>query len=386
MTGHALTVKLGGVGLKSPLMLGSGSLGDSAKTLRPFQRASVGAVVTRTIRGRAHEERRTFPSPHLYLDSAGRYALNCEWGSRAGVDYWSRDGLPTAASRGPVVVSVSGRDIDDCAEVCGALPLERATFLELNVSCSHAGELYGRIGEDAEHVFRLVRTVREVSPHPPIVKLSPSPELAEVAAAAEQAGALAITACNTLGPGLDIDVETGRPVLGLGGGFGGVSGPAIFPFALRAVDVIRRAVKLPIIGVGGIASYRDVIKMLMVGATAVQVYTRALWHGPELFDRISAELIEYLHRHDLASVSELSGRSRAFLAADTQLTPAIPVVDVDRCRPCPRCSMVCPVEAISVNSHAEIDPELCVGCGACVDACPPVRGAISSEWRRPPRG
>ena len=380
---NPLTVQLGGVELDSPLMLGSGSLGERAETLLPFQRPAVGAVVTRTLRDRGHEERRTFPSPHLYFDPKNRYALNCEWGCRVGPDYWIDDGLRRAADHGHVIVSVSGRDIDDCARLCDRLPLEHVMFIELNVSCSHAGELYGRIGEDPSHVYNLVRGVRNVLPRAPIVKLSYSQTIDVVAQAAEEAGALAIATSNSIGPGLDVDPHTGRPVLGLGGGFGGVSGQAIFPLALRAVDIVRRAVQLPVIGVGGIASHLDVVKMLMVGATCVQAYTEAAWRGPHFFDRLHHGMLRYLRDHDLSNINDVIGQSRPFLNDATQLAPVIPVVDTTRCRPCPRCTTVCPVDAIRIDKHAEINGDICIGCGACVDACPPSRSAIRSTWRQP---
>lgn len=382
---NPLAVELAGVELQSPLMLGSGSLGETALLLEPFQRPSVGAVVTRTLRGRDQADRQTFPVPHLHVEPKGRYALNCEWGSRVGADYWIDEGLRRAAQQGRVVVSVSGRDIDDCVSVCDRLPHDLVTFVELNVSCSHAGELYGRVGDDAEHVFNLVRAVREVLPRPPIVKLAYSTAIGAVAQAAERAGALAITSTNSIGPGLDVDPNTGRPLLGLEGGFGGVSGPAILPFALRSVDLVRRAVDLPVIGVGGISSTEHAVKMLMVGATCLQVYTAAEWRGPEAFDRLRDGLIRYLEEHGLGRISELTGRSRPFLSAKTRLEPVVPVVDPDRCSPCPRCQTVCPVDAISVSDHAEIDGAACVGCGVCIDACPPSRAAIGSTLRPHPK-
>jgi len=378
---NPLAIDLGGVALSTPLMLASGSLGESAATLAPFQRASVGAVVTRTLRKRGFEERRVSPSPSLYIGAGGRYALNSEWGGRLDLGYWLREGLRQAASRGVVIVSVSGRDIDDCVEVCASLPGELVSLVELNVSCSHSGELFGCVGEDPSHVFNLVRAVRAVRSSGIIVKLGLSPGIGDVARAAEEAGATAISTTNSVGPGLDIDPWTARPVLGLAGGIGGVSGRAIFPLALRAVDRVASAVSLPVIGVGGIASYIDVVKMLMVGAACVQVYTEAVLRGPSLFDEIASGLEAYLAARGYDHVSALVGRSRKYLGRPTNTVPVVPTIDVDRCKPCARCSAVCAPGAITVTDRAHIDASLCTGCGACVDVCPPDRAAISSTWR-----
>jgi dihydroorotate dehydrogenase (NAD+) catalytic subunit len=377
----ALAMELAGVSLQTPVLLASGGLGESAETLRPFQRPSVGAVVTRTLRSRNFEERRTFPSPHLHIEVGGRAVLNCEWGNQRGLQYWLDEGFLDAASSGPVIVSISGRDTDDCVEVCRVIPPELIPLVEVNVSCSHAGATFGAIGDDPSRVFSLVTSLTAVVEQPVIVKLGLGPKIAEAARAAEEAGASAISATNSIGPGLDIDIETGRPMLGLARGCGGVSGRAIFPLALNAVATVAAAVDIPVIGIGGISSYGDVVKMLSVGASCVQVYTEAILRGPTVFDRIAIELDHYLREQGYRSVSDIVGRSRKFLARPSNLERVIPVVDDQRCVPCDACRTVCPVGAITIGNTAVIDSTACSGCGACIDVCPPTRRALSSTWR-----
>jgi dihydroorotate dehydrogenase (NAD+) catalytic subunit len=378
---NPLDTDLAGVHLATPLMLASGDIGESAGSLAPFQRPAVGAVVTRTLRKREFEGRRVPPSPSFFIGAGGQFALNSEWGSRADLGYWLDGGLAQAAASGPVIVSVSGRDIEDCAEVCAGLPRDTVQLVELNVSCSHSGEIFGRVGEDPAHVSRMVGAVRAVWSGGIIVKLGLSPGMGDVAAAAEEAGAAAISTTNSIGPGLDIDPRTRRPVLGLAGGIGGMSGRAVFPLALRAVACVAGAVRLPVIGVGGIATSMDVVKMLMVGATCVQVYTEAALRGPALFDELASDLTAYLAEQGLGNVSELVGISRPYLDLPTNVGRVVPVIDPDRCRPCARCGAICAPGAITVTDRARVDAAICTGCGACVDVCPPDRAAISSAWR-----
>lgn len=366
-----LSVDLCGVRLASPLMLGSGGLGESADSLRPFQKTSCAAVVTRTVRTVVRPERRVFPSPHLALDRRRRWLLNCEWGNLRPLSYWHDEALPELTARGPVVVSVSGRDTEDCAHTIRTLAGSRAAMFELNFSCSHAGVLDGRLTDDAGHVAATVRAAKRETGAPVIAKLGWSPMLVPVARAAAGAGADAIAVTNSIGPGLDIDLATMAPRLGMSGGYGGLSGPALFPIALRCVQEVTEAVRVPVIGVGGIGAAEDVLKMIAVGATAVQLYTSVLLRGPELFDRIATDVAGYLSANGLRSPAELRGRARTGLTGPARLAKQVPVVDTSRCQPCGKCVAVCTPGAIDLGAVASIDADICTGCGICVDVCPP---------------
>ncbi len=277
------------------------------------------------------------------------------------------------------MASVSARDIADCGRTCRRLSETAAVLLEVNFSCSHAGQIYGRILDDPDYVATVIREIKRVNEAPVIAKLGWSPVLADVARAAEQAGADAIAVTNSIGPGLDITIDDGRPRLGITGGFGGMSGQAIFPIALECVSRVANAVSIPTVGVGGITSAVDVIKMIMVGAQCVQLYTAPMLRGFRIFDRITADLVAYLARHGYRSLGEIRGSATEHLRRPSHLNKRLPVVNVGRCQPCGACERICPTGAITVAHVAAVDEAACIGCGICIDVCPPRFDALSLQ-------
>ena len=225
----------------------------------------------------------------------------------------------------------------------------------------------------------VVATAKGVTNLPIIAKLGWSPLLEQVAAAAEQAGADAICVTNSIGPGLHLNIANGAPRLGVVGGFGGVSGPAIFPIALECVRRVATTVAIPVIGVGGISSADDVIKMIMVGARCVQLYTLLMWRGPRTFRHLYEGIAEYLRIHGYETVAEICGLALPRLSRPSYTRRRLPLVDAARCTPCGMCERICPADAISVGAVASIDEERCTGCGICIDACPPRFSALTLE-------
>lgn len=374
-----LGVDLCGVHLDGPLLLGSGGLGESDRSLLRYQETACSAVVTRTLRSGVRPERAQFPSPHLALDRHRRWLLNCEWGNLRPLEYWLTTALPNAVARGPVIASVSGRDPSDCVRTVQALVGSGVVMYEINFSCSHAGELDGRITDDPGHVGRIIHAVKDLVDAPVVAKLGWSPALRAVAKSVAAAGGDAIAVTNAIGPGLDVDLVSGRPRLGIQGGFGGVSGAAIFPIALRCVSEVVDAVDLPVIGVGGVASHEEVVKMLMVGATCVQIYTAALLKGPRVFDIVSDQLRDYLRQQGMCSLQDLRGRSKKYLRSPSRTSKNVPVVNADRCHPCGACVDVCGPRAITLTNTAVIDAQACTGCGICIDLCPPRFDALRAS-------
>jgi dihydroorotate dehydrogenase (NAD+) catalytic subunit len=208
-----------------------------------------------------------------------------------------------------VIASIMGNTPAEYGKVAKQLAGTGIKALELNVSCPHVGSLYAQ-GLQPDHVSAVVKAVVKVTTKksPVWVKLPGStdyPRLVEVALAAEAAGAAAIVAINTL-PALALDSEARRP--SLGGGIGGLSGPAIKPVALRVVwELHRSPLRIPIIGVGGVLDGNDVIEFLLAGARAVQIGTGVLVEGSTIFRQICLQLVQYMQSHEIEKLDTLIG-------------------------------------------------------------------------------
>jgi dihydroorotate dehydrogenase (NAD+) catalytic subunit len=226
------------------------------------------------------------------------------------------------------------------------------------------------VGNDIAPIMEALQAAKEEVDVPVFMKMSPHPNIQDIACAIEKAGADGLVMINSFGPCLGIDVETGLPLMGSPQGYGWLSGAALKPLALRCVFDAARAVKIPIIGVGGISCGRDVVEMFMAGASAVQICTEAILKGPNRYGQIVAELEEFLDGHGYTSVEEIKGLTiRKAAERRMYMVPAIPVVDERKCILCGRCKQSCAYEAISRDSRLHIDVGKCFGCGLCVTRC-----------------
>ena len=209
-------------------------------------------------------------------------------------------------SDAPVNLSIFATDKAGFAELAASADESSADFLELNLSCPNVMDEFGvPLAASERTVSEIIEAVKKVTALPVIAKLSPNvTSFTRVAAAAEEAGVDALCMINTLGPGIDIDIEAARPVL-----FnvsGGLSGPCIKPIALRLVYETRKAgVEIPIIGMGGITSGGDAVQMLMAGADIVGVGTAVYYRGPEVFGSINDEITAFLRRKGFHSLSDI---------------------------------------------------------------------------------
>jgi len=308
--------------------------------------------------------------------------LNCEWKNEHSWTEWRDNWVDEVKmSKGTLIVSLSGRDIGSCQrliEVFEPLPVDA---YEINVSCSHSGAIHGNLNIDIEWLGKLLSQIRSKTSRPIWVKLSYSPILVAMAKEAENQGADAIVCTNTIGPGLALDIETGRPMLGIRGGAGGVSGKAIFPIALRCVYEIANNTGIPVVGVGGIFEAEDVIQMLMAGASAVQLYTAPSLYGPTVFKTIVDDLTEFILTHQqFASVLDIIGHSRKWAQVEHQFDSAHPIWHKENCKGCGKCKTVCHFGGLSISDTKEvaINTSKCVSCTACVGICP--HNAITATY------
>jgi len=294
------SVELAGIALRNPVLTASGTFGYGLE-LAPFvDLRRLGGIVTKSL---TLEPRWGNPPPRIAEAPSGM--LNAISLENVGVDAFVAEKLPALPEGVTVVASVFETEIERYAEVCkrlGGVP--RVAGLEINASCPHVKSGGIEFGQDPGVLATLVRAARRATSAPLLVKLSPNvTHIAEMARVCEAEGADGITLINSV-QALEVDVERRRPVLS--NGLGGLSGPAIRPIALRMVWQAARAVRLPICGVGGIASAEDAVKFLLCGATAVQVGTQN-YLDPAAAATVADGVAEYAARHGFARVRDLVG-------------------------------------------------------------------------------
>jgi dihydroorotate dehydrogenase (NAD+) catalytic subunit len=296
-----LAVSLCGISLKNPVLAASGTFAYGVEFESLVELDALGGFV---VKGLSREPMEGNPPPRIWEAQAGM--INSIGLQNIGVRAFIREKLPALAKlRTAVFANVFGYATEDYVEVVRALEdAEGLAGYELNVSCpntSHGGAYFS---SDPALLGEVVSAVRAVARRPLIVKLSPNVARIEpLAQAAERAGAEAISLVNTF-VALAVDARARRPRIGAG--FGGLSGPAIKPIALRMVWEAARSVRIPVIGIGGIASGEDAAEFLVAGATAVEVGTATFW-DPAAPLRIARELGAFLRREKVPRASELTG-------------------------------------------------------------------------------
>jgi dihydroorotate dehydrogenase (NAD+) catalytic subunit len=301
-----LSVELCGVRLRNPLVLAAGILGTGAELLARVAQAGAGMVTTKSC---GPSPREGHPNPTV-LDW-GHGLINAVGLANPGVDEEvkiiarAREMLDPLGI--PLVASIFAETVEGFAQVALQISEAGPHFIELNISCPNVSHEFGwPFACDARDAARVTAAVREVTPVPLIVKLSPNvTDIAAIAQSVEGAGADAIAAINTLGPGMVIDIYSGQPILA--NRVGGVSGPAIRPIAVRSVYDIYEAVEIPIIGIGGVSEGRDALEMVMAGATAVGIGSAVRYGGPEVFQATLDEMKIFMITEGHTDLDELRG-------------------------------------------------------------------------------
>lgn len=287
--------------MNNPVAVASGTFGYGSEYAPYLDIAEIGAVI---VKGTTLEPRAGNPPPRIVETPSGM--LNAIGLENPGVDVFLNEHLPYLRSRGATVIAnIAGNSLEDYAEVAAKIDgHDGVAGIELNISCPNvkAGGL--QFGTDPDMVYRVVSAVREATALPVIPKLSPNVgDIVAIARAAREGGANALSMINTL-MGMAVDVEKRRPVLG--NIFGGLSGPAIKPVALRMIYQVYQEVDLPILGGGGIMNSTDALEFIMVGASAVSIGT-GNFVNPRVANEVAGGLREYLLRENLTSITELVG-------------------------------------------------------------------------------
>jgi dihydroorotate dehydrogenase (NAD+) catalytic subunit len=299
-----LSTKVGSVALANPVMTASGTAGHGAELGRYLDLGSLGAVVVKSLSPFPWAGN---PAPRVHQTTGGM--INAIGLQGPGVEAWLTDDLPALEATGATVVaSIWGRSVDDYAAAADALAdaPQAVVAVEVNLSCPNTEAGRNLFAHDTVATSEAMEATAGCR-RPRWAKLSPNvTDIVPIAAAAQAAGAEAVTLINTV-MGMAIDPETRRYRLGNGGG--GLSGPAIHPVAVRAVHDVRAALpELPIVGVGGIAGAADAVELLLAGAQAVQVGT-ATFADPRATAKVLAGLEHWCRRHRVGSINELIGGS-----------------------------------------------------------------------------
>ena len=299
-----LETKFLNIRMKSPLVLASGILGLTASSMKRVVEFGAGAVTSKSFNlewRKGHKNPSIIPFEHGLLNAVGL--------SNPGIDEMIKEiRLYREQCDAPIFASIFGRTIDEFAEVTQRTSEVEPDLIEVNVSCPNVHSDFGQpFGDSCPDTAKVVQIVKKHSGKIPVsIKLGPhGPGIGVLAKVCEENGADAITAINTVGPGMLIDINVRKPVLS--NKTGGVSGPAILPVAVKSVYEVHRNVKIPIIGTGGVTKASDALQMILAGASTVGIGTAVYYEGIEVFEKINRGIEEYLIQNEFDSIEDLRG-------------------------------------------------------------------------------
>ena len=295
----SLEVNIAGLRLSNPTMLASGILGTSAEIFKRICDEGAGAVVTKSI---SSSPRAPYGNPTVIGMQHG--VLNAIGLANPGSEKFAKE-IADLDETIPIILSVFGASAEEMVMVMSNFNSTQILAYELNLSCPHVKNVGLEIGSDPETVAQMVTDVKKSSSKPIFAKLSPNAsDIVKIAKAAEDAGADAITATNTI-RAMSINVETGMPVLS--NQIGGLSGRALKPVSLRCVYEISKAVNIPVIGCGGVEDHNDALEYLMSGASAVQIGSAIAYKGIEIFGDVVNGIRIFLKKKGFDNVKDVIG-------------------------------------------------------------------------------
>lgn len=354
-----LSIEVAGLKFRNPILTAAGPTSRDGMTLLNAAAGGVGGLVAKTVSVKPSD----VPKPNMVAVQKGRVGsrrgiLNAELWSELPIEQWLEREYSIALSSGLPLIASLGYTPEDVATIAPKIAEKGVHALEY--STHYVG---GHI--------EIAKALREVVDIPIFAKLSPKVDVAAVAKSLEPY-VDAIVGINTFGPCLRIDIETGKPMLGSEGGTGWMSGASLKPIALRCVADIVQAVKIPVIGVGGVSTGLDAIEFIMAGASAVEVCTASILEGQTVYGRIVSEIDEWLTAHEYESIDDIRGIALKHMKKGITLSNK-PKVDQELCNKCGLCPKSCVYDAITVDKSKDlfhIDDEKCQRCGMCISVCP----------------
>jgi len=299
-----LSINIAGMELRNPTMLASGFLGISQAIFNRLYNAEVGAIVSKSI---SSEPREGYRNPTVVCLEGGSY-LNAVGLANPGAEAFSREIAYNTYV--PIIVSLVGSSHHEFPSIINKFDDLNILGYEINLSCPHVAKMGMEVGDDPEVVTKIVRTVKSHTLKPVVVKVGiGNVDILDIARAANDAGANAITAINTI-RAMTIDIENGLPVLS--NKIGGISGKSLKSIAIRCVYEISKNIGIPVIGCGGIFSWEDAVEFMLAGASGIQLGSVIGYEGVGAFKKINLGLKSYLERKGLKKPLELVGLAHRY--------------------------------------------------------------------------
>jgi dihydroorotate dehydrogenase subfamily 1 len=388
-----LSVDIAGIKLNSPIISSSGVDGKDGERIQQISEYNLGAATTKTI----VKDMFVDVIPNMKAVKGGSM-INCVFGANLTSEQWFKEEFPKALQAGiPIIANMAGQNPAEAIELAKGCEAAGASFIEYPTACPHMGNIleamYPGLKIDLPEVSdpsdyaRQIEAVKKAVNIPVIAKFSAIYHLncKEWAKAVVEAGADVISAADSIGPAIAIDIETGHPILGGPKGYGGLTGAALKPLVLRMVMEITEAVDVPVIGIGGIATAADAIEYIMAGASAVAMASSTTMYGYERYGDVYNGLVKFMKRKGYNSLDEIRGMTHKRIAErlenEQQIihTPIVPTRSTGLCTSCLNCLMACPYGAIEMGETSPIFiEEKCHGCGLCVSVCG--NNAITQEY------
>lgn len=346
-----MSVEVAGVKMKNPLVLSEGPLSGSARLIKRAAQHNMGAIVTKSVRMEPSK------SENPYMISASRGLINADW-TDVGFEAWLKE-LDQLKLDKPLFVNVG---VNYCkpkkaAELAEELQKHGASFVTFS-------------DYEPENLVEVVRYTKKVVDVPIMVKLPPFVKgIGDLCKRLEEAGVNMIAAMDAVGPAMDIDTGSRTAILGSDGSFGYLSSAPIFPLTLAYIAEIAANVSVPVLGVGGVSTAEDVVKLIMAGATCVGVVGTAILKGVSVFDKLVADLEQWMADNGVKDLAEIRGCAQPSMHREPRKDLRAKV-DAAKCTGCTLCEKSCYAAAITMADKKAQVGEYCSGCGVCESVCP----------------